>query len=250
MGWVGATAEWFGDPANWQGRRGVPALFVEHMGLTVASLGLACLVALPLAVWLGHIGKGGVLAVQIGNIGRAVPTLAILVILVLAPRPPFGLSVTSALVAFTLFAIPPIITNTYVGMREVDRGAVEAAQGMGMTAWQVLTRVELPLATPLLMTGVRLAAVQLVATVAIAAIAAFGGLGRIVTSGYANRDVGELVAGAIIIAVFALVIEVLMAVLTDRVDPAKRAVRRARARTRQAVAAGSGPTPAGAVTRS
>ena len=135
------------------------------------------------------------LAVQIGNIGRAVPTLAILVILVLAPRPPFGLSVTSALVAFTLFAIPPIITNTYVGMREVDRGAVEAARGMGMTAWQVLSRVELPLATPLLMTGVRLAAVQLVATVAIAAIAAFGGLGRIVTRGYANRDVGELVAG-------------------------------------------------------
>ena len=108
--------------------------FVEHLGLTAASLGLACLVALPLAVWLGHIGRGGVLAVQVANIGRAVPTLAILVILVLAPRPPFGLSVTSALVAFTLFAIPPILTNTYVGMREVDRGAVEAARGMGMTA--------------------------------------------------------------------------------------------------------------------
>lgn len=236
MDWLTGAIAWLTDPANWRGPTGVPALFVEHMGLTAASLGIACLVALPLAVWLGHLGRGGVLAIQVGNIGRAVPTLAVLVILVLAPSPPFGLSITSALLAFTLFAVPPIITNAYVGMREVDRGAVEAARGMGMTAWQVLTRVELPLATPLLMNGVRLAAVQLVATVAIAAIAAFGGLGRIVTRGYANRDIGELVAGAFVIALLALVIELAMSVLTSRVDPAQRAIRRARTRSAQSAA--------------
>jgi osmoprotectant transport system permease protein len=144
-------------------------------------------------------------------------------------------------VAFTLFGIPPIMTNAYVGMREVDRGAVDAARGMGMTGAQVLRKVELPLATPLIMNGVRQGAVQLVATVSIAAIAAFGGLGRIVTSGYANQDVGQIVAGALLIAVVALLTELLFELLTRRVDY--------RRRSRQAVVAAAGDT-ARAVTRS
>jgi osmoprotectant transport system permease protein len=237
MGWLGDTVAWLTDPANWQGERGVPTLLVDHLGLTAASLGLACLIGLPLAVWLGHTGRGGVLAIQVSNIGRAVPTLAILVILVLA-EPPFGRSTLSALVAFTAFAVPPVVTNTYVGMREVDRGAVDAARGMGMTGPQVLLRVELPLATPLLMTGVRLAAVQLFATVSIAAIAAFGGLGRIVTRGIANRDVGEVVAGALVIAVLALLVELLFEWLTRRVDP-----RRGAAGLRSRERAPTGTTP-------
>lgn len=230
MGWIGEVVAWFADPANYRGALGVPNLFVEHLALTAAALGLACLVGLPLAVWLGHTGRGGVLAIQISNIGRAVPTLAILVILVLAP-PPFGRSTLSAVLAFTLFALPPIVTNTYVGMRDVDRGAVDAANGMGMSGAQVLWRVELPLAVPLLMNGVRLAAVQLVATVSIAAIAAFGGLGRIVTRGFANQDVGELVAGAVLIAVLALLIEAAFAVLNNRIDPRQRVLRAAERRT-------------------
>lgn len=233
MGWLADAIAWFADPGNWRGPAGVPTLVVEHLGLTAASLGIACLVALPLAVWLGHTGRGGVLAIQVSNVGRAVPTLALLVVLVLADAP-FGRSTTSALVAFTLFAIPPIVTNTYVGMRDVDRGAVDAARGMGMTGREVLTKVELPLATPLLMTGVRLAAVQLFATVSIAAIAAFGGLGRIVTRGFANRDVGEVVAGALIIAGLALAIEVLFEWLGGRVDPRQRALRQSARRTRSA----------------
>jgi osmoprotectant transport system permease protein len=236
VSWLTGAVAWFFDPANWQGALGVPKLVAEHVALTAASLGLACLVGLPLAVWLGHVGRGGVLAVQVSNIGRAVPTLALLVILVLAP-PPFGLSTLSALVAFTLFAIPPIVTNTYVGMRDVDRGAVDAARGMGMTGRQVLWKVELPLATPLLMTGVRLAAVQLFATVSIAAIAAFGGLGRIITRGVANRDVSEVVAGALLIAVLALVVEVVFEWVTARVDPRRRALRASRRRTERAVTA-------------
>jgi osmoprotectant transport system permease protein len=236
MGWLADAAAWFADPANYRGPLGVPTLLVQHLGLTAAALGLACLVGLPLAVWLGHTGRGGVLAIQVSNIGRAVPTLAILVILVLSP-PPFGRSTFSAVLAFTLFALPPIITNTYVGMRDVDRGAVDAAVGMGMSGWQVLSRVELPLAVPLVMNGVRLAATQLVATVSIAAIAAFGGLGRIVTRGFANQDVGQLVAGAALIAALALLVDGVFAVLVDRIDPRRRARRGAQRRSVTARAA-------------
>lgn len=228
MYWVGDVMAWFADPASWRGATGIPTLLGQHLGLSAASLALACLIGLPLATWLGHRGRGGFLAIQVSNVGRAVPTLAILVVLVLA-GPPFGRSTLSALVAFTLFALPPVITNTYVGIRAVDRGVVDAATGMGMSGWQVLVRVELPLAVPLLLTGVRLAAVQLVATVSIAAIAAFGGLGRIVTRGFANQDVGELVSGALLIAGLALLVEAAFAVLAARVDPARR-VRRSAAR--------------------
>jgi osmoprotectant transport system permease protein len=240
MGWVADVVAWFSDPANYRGAVGVPSLFVEHLALTAAALGIACLVGLPLAVWLGHTGRGGVLAIQVSNIGRAVPTLAILVILVLAP-PPFGRSTLSAVMAFTLFALPPIVTNTYVGMRDVNRGAVDAANGMGMSGSQVLWRVELPLAVPLLMNGVRLAAVQLVATVSIAAIAAFGGLGRIVTRGFANQDVGELVAGALLIAVLALLFEGAFALLNGRLDPRLRVMRAADRRTAAALAVARAP---------
>jgi len=216
---------WFADPLNWQGTGGVPYLLLQHLGFTAASMGFATAIAVPLGLWLGHTGRGAVLAVQVSNIGRAVPTLAVLVILVLLPEP-FGRSTTSALIAFTLFAIPPMLTNTYVGMREVDRGTVDAAQGMGLNPWQVLLRVELPLAIPLLMNGVRVAAVQVFATVSIAAIAAFGGLGRIITratGGVGGTDLAELVAGALIIAVLAVALDLVLAGVTRLVDPLARA---------------------------
>lgn len=242
MSWLLEAVAWLFDGENWSGPAGVPTLLVEHLGFTLASLGLACAVALPLALWLGHIGRGGVLAVQVSNIGRAVPTLAVLVILVLGP---LGRSTLSAVLAFTLFAIPPVLTNAYVGMREVDRGAVEAARGMGMTGWQVLHRVELPLATGLVMNGVRLAAVQVVATVSIAALAAFGGLGRIVTAGFANQDVGQVVAGAFLIAGLAVVVEVGLARVARSVDPRQRVLRAGRRREAEAVAAASGTAHSG-----
>jgi len=235
MGWLLDTFAWLTDPQSWQGSRGIPTLLVEHLGLTAASLGLACLIGLPLAVWLGHVGRGGVLAVQVGNIGRAVPTLALLTILVLASAP-FGRSTLTQLVAFTAFAIPPILTNTYVGMRDVDREVVDAARGMGMTGSQVLRRVELPLATTMLMTGVRIAAVQLFATVSIAAIVGFGGLGRIVTNGFALRDVGQVVGGAMVIAALALLVELVFEQLSKVLDPRRRADSRPAPRTPEPVA--------------
>lgn len=227
MSVVGGVAAWFADPANWRGSAGVPALLVQHLGYTAAALGLAVAIAVPVGLVLGHTGRGGFLAVQVSNVGRAVPTLAVLIILVLLPAP-FQRSTLSALVAFTLFAIPPILTNTYVGMREVDRGAVDAARGMGMSGVQVLRRVELPLATPLLMNGVRQAAVQVFATVSIAAIAAFGGLGRILTaaiSGIGGADVAQLIAGALIIALLAVAIDGLLALAARAADPVAQARR-------------------------
>jgi osmoprotectant transport system permease protein len=218
MGWIGDVIAWFGDPQNWQGPNGIPQRLLEHVGVSAAALGVACALAIPVALWLGHIHRGGGLAVGVSNIGRAVPTFAVLVILVLLPDP-FGLSTLSILTALVLFAIPPILTNTYVGVREADPAAVDAARGMGMSGPQVLFRVELPLATGLLMDGVRLAAVQVIATATIAALVAGGGLGAIITDGFGRQDQAEVIGGAICVLVLALSVEGGMALLQRRVDP-------------------------------
>ncbi len=221
---------WFSDASHWQGAAGIPSLLGEHLALTAASLGIACAIALPLALWLGHTGRGGVLAVQVGNVGRAVPTLALLSILLFIP-PPFGRTTLSALIAFTLFAIPVLLTNTYVGMREVDPAAVDAAKGMGMSGFEVLRKVELPLATPALMNAVRQGAVQVVATVSIAAIFAFGGLGRIITratGASGGFDVPQIIAGALVIAVLAIAVDLSLGALGRMADPVGRARSRAR----------------------
>jgi osmoprotectant transport system permease protein len=218
---------WFRDPEHWEGPNGVPARLVEHVGLSSLALLIACLLAIPLGLWLGHTGRGGTVAINLTNIGRAVPTFAVLSLLALGP---LGLSTASTVVALVLFAVPPLLTSTYVGMREVDRDAVEAAIGMGMGGGQVLRGVELPLAAPLLMSGVRLAGVQVVATATIAALVGGGGLGRIITSGFARQDQAQVVAGALLVAALALVTELLLTAAQRRTDPL-RSARAARVRT-------------------
>ena len=218
MGWLADVVAWFRDPEHWQGPNGVPQRLLEHVGVSAAALGIACLLAIPLALWLGHVRRGGGLAVNVSNVGRAVPTYAVLVLLVLAQET-FGLNTLSILVALIVFAIPPILTNTYLGVREVDPAAVDAARGMGMSGPQVLAKVELPLAVPLLMDGVRLAAVQVVATATIAALVAGGGLGALITDGFGRQDQAEVVAGAICVLVLALTVEGSMALLQRWVNP-------------------------------
>jgi osmoprotectant transport system permease protein len=224
VGWVSDVVAWFRDGQHWQGPNGVPQRLLEHVGVSAAALGIACLLAIPLALWLGHVRRGGGLAVNVSNVGRAVPTYAVLVLLVLAPDP-FGLSTLSILVALVVFAIPPVLTNTYIGVREVDPAAVDAARGMGMSGPQVLAKVELPLAVPLLMDGVRLAAVQVVATATIAALVAGGGLGALITDGFGRQDQAEVVAGALCVLVLALTVEGAMALLQRQVNPLRRARR-------------------------
>lgn len=214
------ASRWLADGGNWQGSDGVPNRLFEHLWLTVAAMAIASAVAIPVGLWLGHLGRGGTVAINISNVGRAVPTLAILVLLVLGPT---GLSVWSTIIALVLFALPPVLTNTYVGMREVSRDAVESARGMGMSGAQLIRKVELPLALPLIMTGVRLAAVQVVATASIAALVAGPGLGRIITAGFGRQDQAQMVAGAILVALLALLVEWSLGWLQRRIDPMRLA---------------------------
>ncbi|MFI1164664.1 ABC transporter permease [Streptomyces sp. NPDC020801] len=208
---------WLTDPAHWTGDDGIAHRLLQHLVLTVVCLALSCLIALPVALVLGHLGRGGALAVNISNIGRAVPTFAVLVLLLLTPVGQWGEGPT--VVALVLFAIPPLLTNAYVGMREVDRSTVQAARGMGMTGRQMLFHVELPLSFPMVMNGVRIAAVQLVATATIAALAGGGGLGRIITAGFNLASTPQVVAGAVLVAAFALLVEGVFEV-AERLAPA------------------------------
>lgn len=217
MNVVAETWDWLTDPAHWSGADGIWQRLLQHLVLTLVCLLVSCLIALPVAVVLGHLGKGGALAVNISNVGRAVPTFAVLVLLLLTPVGAWGEGPT--VVALVLFAVPPLLTNAYVGMREVDRGTVRAARGMGMTGRQVMLQVELPLASPMILNGMRIAAVQLVATATIAALAGGGGLGRIITAGFNLASTPMVVAGAVLVAVFALIVEGLFE-LAERLAPA------------------------------
>ncbi|MEE1930367.1 ABC transporter permease subunit [Streptomyces sp. TRM 70351] len=222
------TWAWLIDGANWSGAGGAGQRLGEHLFLTVVCLAVSCAIALPVALWLGHIGRGGALAVNLSNAGRAVPTFAVLVLLGLTPLGRYGMWPT--VLALVLFAVPPLLTNAYVGMREADRDAVEAARGMGMSAGQLLWRTELPLAYPLIMTGVRSAAVQIVATATLAALPGGGGLGRIITAGFRTYDTPQVVAGAVLVAALALAVEGLLVLAGRAADP-MRGRRRASRRT-------------------
>lgn len=221
-GAFGDVVAWLTDPENWRGDSGIPMRTWEHLVLSGVSLLVVCVVALPLALWLGHLGKGGAVAINLTNIGRAVPVFAVLVLLAIGP---LGLGVRATIVALVLFGIPPVLTNAYVGMREVDRDTVEAARGMGMTGWQMLRRVELPLAFPLILTGLRLAAVQIVATATLGAFVLGGGLGRFINSGFGRQDQAELVGGAVLVATLALLVEGAFEMLQRRLDPGRRVAR-------------------------
>jgi len=206
---------WLIDPAHWQGPNGVPIRLLEHLQLTAIALVVAGLIALPIGLVLGHTGRGGFLAVSAANLGRAIPSYALLLIFF----PIFGFGLEAPVLALVLLSLPPILTNTFVGMREVDRDMVEAARGMGMTARQLLAGIELPAALPVILTGVRTAAVQAVATATLAALIAGGGLGRYIVDGFALRGPegqGRLLAGALLVALLALGTERLFTFLQGR----------------------------------
>lgn len=211
---------WFADGSHWTENGGVLQRLTEHAYLTGVCLLLSCALALPAALWLGHVGRGGALAVNLSNAGRAVPTFAVLVLLSMGPLGKYGDWAT--IVALVLFALPPLLTNAYTGVREADREVVEAARGMGMTGWQLLRQVELPLALPLIMTGIQTAAVQLVATATLAALPGGGGLGRLITAGFGNYDTAQVVAGAVLVALLALLVERALTLAERLLDPMRR----------------------------
>ncbi|MGW1844416.1 ABC transporter permease [Streptomyces sp. NPDC001966] len=220
MGVLGEAWTWLTTGANWSGESGAAHRLAEHLYVSGVALALACAIALPVALYLGHIGKGGALAVNLSNVGRAVPVFAVLALFMVSPLRNAGYVPT--VIALVLFAVPPLLTNAYVGMTEVDRSVTEAARGMGMSGRQLFVRVELPLAYPLIMTGLRSAAVQVVATATIAAMVGQGGLGRIITAGFNTYDTPQVVAGAVLVAVLALLVEAVLVGLDRLLSPLRR----------------------------
>jgi len=227
------------DPFNWTRPGGILDLLVQHLRISALAVLLGALVALPLGVLLGVTGRGGNAIVVLSNVSRAVPTLALLTIFAVTP---IGFSETATVLALALFAFTPMLTNTYVGFREVDRDLLEAARAMGMSRGQVVARVQFPLALPLVMTGVRTAAVQVVATAGLAALVGGGGLGRIINLGFGQQDFAQIIAGAFLVAVLALLTEALLVLLSAALTPGPRRWSLPRPWRRQA-APQTGPQP-------
>lgn len=219
------TWRYLSDPASWQGSGGIWARTVEQLLLTGSALLLAVVIGLPIALLLGHRGRGGFLAINISGVGRAIPTFALLALLVTSPWPgtqdfgPYGRAGLATLLALMLFALPPIITQGYVAIREVPVEVKESAQGMGMTGVQQFFRVELPLGLPLIASGVRLALVQVWATATIAALVAGPGLGRIITEGFYRSNYPKGIAAAIVVALVALLLELAAAAVQRTLEP-------------------------------
>ena len=217
MSTLQAVWAWFADPAHWTGPDGVPTRMTEHLQISGIALGAAILLAVPAGIVLGRSGRGGFLAFSIGNIGRAVPTFALLFIF--AAWEAVGVGDLAAILALVLFAIPPLLTNTFVGLREVDVDAKDAALGLGMTSWQRLHRVELPLSVPLVAAGVRTTTVQVVATATLAAFVGGGGLGRYIVDGFGQQDTVLIICGVILVAGLCLVTDGLLALVQRAATP-------------------------------
>ena len=218
MSLVGDTAVWLGDLAHYRGVDGVPHRLAEHLALTGIAVGVAALVALPVGLLLGHLRRGGTVVTALTNASRAVPTLGVLIIF--SSIASIGIGNRAAVYALVLFAIPPILVNTYVGIAGVDREVVEAARGMGMGEAAVLLQVELPLARGLVVAGLRTAVVQVIATATLAAYVGGGGLGTFVNNGYGRQDYAQVLGGAVWIAGLALAAEIVLAGLQRLVTPA------------------------------
>lgn len=217
---VGDVIAWFSDAANWSGSSGVPNRVFEHVWLSGLAVAAAALPAIPAGLLIGHYRRFELVTVSVANIGRAIPSFAILALFVpITIRLGLGIGFWAAAIALFFLAIPPMLTNAYVGIKEVSPDTVEAARGMGMSGRQILRRVELPLAAPLVVAGVRTSALQVVATATLASVAGYGGLGRYIIDGFATGDRTRILAGAILVASLAIVTEAALGALERLVRP-------------------------------
>jgi osmoprotectant transport system permease protein len=214
--------EWFTDPLQWEGTFGIPARVSEHVILSAVSLGIAAAIALPIGMYIGHRRRFEFMVISVANFGRAIPSFGLLFLFVLM----FGLGLEfpaalrpAILFALVLLAIPPILTNTYVGIQGVDADILETARGMGMSEGRVLMGIEIPLGAPLIMAGLRTAAVQVVATATLGAVVAGGGLGRYIIDGFSGGDDVQIFAGALMVALLAILTEIGFGLLERLVRP-------------------------------
>ena len=215
--------DFLGSDAAWSGRNGLPALLWAHVKLSLLAIAVSILVAVPPAVLLGHLKRGGVVAVWVVNVGRAIPSFAIVaLVLPFSLRWGFGLGFWPTMVALVLLAVPPIFTNTYTGVRDVPPDAVEAARGMGMRPGELIRKVELPVALPLILTGLRVSAVQVVATATLGALVGYRNLGTLIVTGFQRSNKGPLLASAITVAALALLVDAVFALSLRRAVPWRR----------------------------
>lgn len=225
MEFLRGVGGWFLDPSHWQGPDGIPTRLAEHLHLSIEALLIGAVIALPLGITLGHYGRFGNLAISVSNVGRAIPSYGILVIAFTV----LGFGDGPIILALTALAIPPMVTNSYVALTEVDPDIKEAARGMGYRELAQLLRVELPLSVPLIMAGVRTSAIQVVATATVAALVAGGGFGRYIIDGFAQFDYTKLFAGALLVALLALATEGSLGLVENVLVPRGIRLQRARA---------------------
>ncbi|ANY07633.1 ABC transporter permease [Pseudonocardia sp. HH130630-07] len=197
---------WLFDGANWAGPEGILVRLAEHLGYTALTMLIAMVIALPLGAWIGHTGRGGFVVVGLANALRALPTLGLLVLLFLL----VGLGLLGPLIALVIMAIPPLLAGAYSGVRNVDPAVVDAARGVGMRGPEVLAKVELPNALPLIIGGIRSATLQVISTATVAAYVGIGGLGRFIIDGLGQRDFGAMIGGSILVALLAVVADLVL----------------------------------------
>ncbi|SDZ83258.1 osmoprotectant transport system permease protein [Bowdeniella nasicola] len=203
------TIEWFSRPESWSGPAGIPVRLGEHLGYTALAVGIAALVAVPLGLYIGHTGRFHTLAVTFTGALRAIPTLGLLTFLVLLT----GIGLTPPILALAILCIPPLLAGIYSGIEAVPRAVIDASRAQGMTEWQILSRVELPLASPIIVGGLRSAVLQVIATATVAAFVPLGGLGRYIIDGLAVRDLPRVMGGSLIVVALAFLIDMLFALV-------------------------------------
>jgi osmoprotectant transport system permease protein len=222
MNIVTQTAAWLSDPIHWSGPNGIPVRLFEHVIISGISLAIALAIALPIGLYIGHTGRHTNFAVNSANLWRALPSLAVIAIvlpLTTALDPQLGFKVYPTVLAMVVLAVPPILVNAYAGLAGVDRDMLEAARGQGMSERQILRRVELPLAVPVIATGIRSAAIQVVATATLGAVFGFGGLGRYLVDGISQNDTGQIMGGVVLVALLVVVAELLIALIQRGLTP-------------------------------
>jgi osmoprotectant transport system permease protein len=197
--------DWLTASAHWSGGDGIPHRLLEHLGYSALALAIAALIALPLGALVGHTGRGGFIVVSFANLARAVPTLGLLLLVVTVT----SIGLTPVIVPLIALATPPILVNTFEGIRSVDADIKDAAKGMGMKGPGVLLKAEVPVAMPLILLGLRTAAIQVVATATIAAYAGIGGLGRYIVDGLSRKDYPSVVGGSVLVVLLAVAVQLL-----------------------------------------
>jgi osmoprotectant transport system permease protein len=211
---VGVIWDYLGDSAHWSGPDGVPARVLEHLEYTFLALAFVCLIALPLGLYVGHTGRGSVAIAGSANALRALPDFGLLVyvVLLISGSLPANLAyLLPSVLVLVILGIPAVLSATYAGVQNVDPAARDAAKGMGMRGSQVLWRVEVPNALPLILSGIRSSMLQIVATATIAAYVSLGGLGRFILDGQSQRDYSQMAAGAVLVGVLAILLDLAVA---------------------------------------